>query len=236
MKKGRSNPGGTENTDLYGPEANRPFDQWRWRRWLHALALEGTNGSISLWKLDGNLNEVAFHVYGSYPDYDPIAITAAANSYTYVLWRNTDNSISLWGVDPALNFAFYKSYGPYPGFIAETLSTDTNGNSTLRLIWRNTNGQADVWFLDAALNYIRSKVYVNSLGITQGRQSWLMLAKRCNEIPRGFCGEDDRMLLDSILTDFLQGMRDRALIGVMLFPLREFRLSLGSQLTSSNGF
>ena len=48
--------------------------------------------------------------------------------------------------------------------------------------------------------------------------------------------EDDRMLLDSILTDFLQGMRDRALIGVMLFPLREFRLSWGSQLTSSNGF
>jgi hypothetical protein len=135
------------------------------------LLWRGTDGSISLWKLDGNLNEVAFHVYGSSPDYDPIAITAAANSYTYVLWRNTDNSISLWGVDPALNFAFYKAYGPYPGFIAETLSADTNGNSTLRLVWRNTNGQADVWFLDAALNYIRSKVYVNSFGYNPGPAS-----------------------------------------------------------------
>jgi DDE domain len=34
----------------------------------------GYERSISLWKLDGNLNEVAFHVHGSYPDYDPIAI------------------------------------------------------------------------------------------------------------------------------------------------------------------
>jgi hypothetical protein len=65
------------------------------------LLWRGTNGSISLWKLDGNLNEMGVHVYGPFPDYDPIAITAAANSYTYVLWRNTDNSISLWGVYPA---------------------------------------------------------------------------------------------------------------------------------------
>jgi hypothetical protein len=119
-------------------------------------------------ELDGNLNEVASHVYGSTPDYDPIAITAAANSYTYVLWRKTDNSISLWGVDPTLNVAFHKEYGPYAGYIAETLSADTNGNSTLRLVWRNTNGQADVWFLDAALNYIMSKVYVNSVGFNHG--------------------------------------------------------------------
>jgi hypothetical protein len=135
------------------------------------LLWRGTNGSISLWKLDGNLNEMGVHVYGPFPDYDPIAITAAANSYTYVLWRNTDNSISLWGVYPALNLAFYKAYGPYPCFIAETLSADTNGNSTLRLVWRNTNGQADVWFLDNNLNYIRSQVYTNSFGFNPGPAS-----------------------------------------------------------------
>jgi hypothetical protein len=60
------------------------------------LLWRGTDGSISLWKLDGNLKEVSFHAYGPYPDYEPIAITAAADSYTYGLWRKTDNSISLW--------------------------------------------------------------------------------------------------------------------------------------------
>jgi site-specific recombinase XerD len=37
--------------------------------------------------------------------------------------------------------------------------------------------------------------------------------------------EDARTLLDSISLDSLQGLRDRAVIGVMLFLLRGFRLS-----------
>jgi hypothetical protein len=132
------------------------------------LLWRATDGSISLWELDGNLNFIRFHAYGPYYGYEPVAITTAANSFTYVLWRFTDNSITLWGVDPVLNFSFFHTYGPYTGWTAETLSADTNGNSTLRLIWRNTAGQVSIWFLDPGLNFVRNAVYGPYFGYLPG--------------------------------------------------------------------
>jgi hypothetical protein len=132
------------------------------------LLWRGTDGSISLWKLDGNLNFLGNHNYGPYYGWEPIAITSAANSWTYVLWRYTDNSVSLWAVDPNLNFGFNRNYGPYTGWIAETFSADTNGNSTLRLIWRNTAGQVSVWFLNPDLSLVRSANYGPYFGWNPG--------------------------------------------------------------------
>jgi len=43
--------------------------------------------------------------------------------------------------------------------------------------------------------------------------------------------EDTRKLLDSIPTDSLQGLRDRALIGVMLFSFARISAVLGMQIS-----
>jgi hypothetical protein len=124
------------------------------------LMWRGTDYSISLWKLDANLNLVTSHVYGPYPGYIPIAITTDSFSYTYVLWRYTDGSISLWLVDPNLNFVNSHIYGPYTGYIAKGLSVDTSGSkSNFRVIWRYTNGSVSVWNVDGNLNFVASHVY-----------------------------------------------------------------------------
>jgi hypothetical protein len=132
------------------------------------LLWRGTDGSISLWKLDGNLNFLGNHIYGPYYGWEPVAITTAANSWTYVLWRYTNNSIALWAVDPNLNFGFARYYGPYTGWVAETLSADTNGNSTLRLIWRDTAGRVSVWFLNPDLTFVRNAIYGPYFGWNPG--------------------------------------------------------------------
>jgi hypothetical protein len=119
----------------------------------------GTDGSITLWKLDPVLNFVNNHAYGPYAGWSPIAITTAANNNTYVLCRYTDNSIAVWEVDPNLNYITQKNYGPYRGWIAKGLSVDTNGGSLCRVIWRKTTGEISVWTLDPNLNSIGSHVY-----------------------------------------------------------------------------
>lgn len=117
----------------------------------------GTDGSISLWKLDGNLNYVTSHAYGPYIGWTPLAITTGPDSYTRVLWRATDGTVSLWLVDPNLNYISGKTYGPFYGWLAESISIDQADR--LRLIWRETNGEVSVWMLDPNLNYLTSAAY-----------------------------------------------------------------------------
>ncbi len=117
----------------------------------------GTDGSISLWKLDGNLANPAYHAYGPYIGWTPLAITTGLDNYTRVLWRGTDGTVSLWLVDPNLNFVSYKQYGPYYGWLAESISIDEYDR--LRLLWRETNGEVSVWMLDANNNYLTNAVY-----------------------------------------------------------------------------
>jgi len=119
------------------------------------LLWRGTDGQISLLRLDPSLGLVDSHAYGPYAGWSPIAVTTARNNNTYVLWRNTDGSISLWLVDPNLNFVTFHAYGPYPSWIAKGLSVDTNGNTNnFRVIWRNTDGSVSVWMVDADLNFV----------------------------------------------------------------------------------
>jgi hypothetical protein len=84
----------------------------------------GTDGSISLWKLDPSLNFGGSHSYGPYPGWSSVALTTTANSNSYVLWRNTDGTATIWVVDPNLNFITSHNYGPYEGWIAMELGID----------------------------------------------------------------------------------------------------------------
>jgi hypothetical protein len=126
-----------------------------------------TDGSISLWKLDGNLTLATSHAYGPYPGWVPIAITVAENDNTYVLWRYTDGSISLWEVDSNLNLVTSHVYGPYTGWIAQGISSGGPG-SLLRVIWRYTTGTISIWRVDPSLNLIGSQVYGPYFGYDPG--------------------------------------------------------------------
>ena len=84
----------------------------------------GTDSRISLWRVDGNLNNSFGIQYGPYDGWVPVALTVLCNNYTYVMWKYTDGSISLWKVDPNLNYVTSRVYGPYAGWIPESLSPD----------------------------------------------------------------------------------------------------------------
>ena len=82
----------------------------------------GTDGSVSLYKLDANLNFVAEKAFEPHPGWKPLAITAADNNNTYILWANTDGRASLWKVDGHLNWISAHEFGPFAGFTAQSLS------------------------------------------------------------------------------------------------------------------
>jgi hypothetical protein len=116
---------------------------------------KGWNSSILLLRVDKNLNEGILQpvVYGPYDGWAPIAMTVAANNYSYILWRRTGGLVSLWKVDPGLNFITASTYGPYFGWSPESLGVDTDGASYLRLIWQYLDGTVDIWCVDPNLNY-----------------------------------------------------------------------------------
>jgi hypothetical protein len=132
------------------------------------LLWRGTDSRISLWKLDPVLNFDSFHEYGPYDGWLPIAITTARNNNTYILWRHTDGTAQVWLVDANLNFVTNAIYGAYSGWTAESLSADTNGNSTLRLIWRHTNGSVSIWFLLPNLGGNGAHIYGPYFGFDPG--------------------------------------------------------------------
>lgn len=125
-----------------------------------------TDGSISLWRVDANLLNPIYHVYGPYNGWTPLAITTGLDNYTRVLWRATDGSVSLWLVDPNLNYVNSVVYGPYYGWIAESLSIDQYDR--LRLIWRETSGEISIWILNSTLGYVTSETYGPYFGYDPG--------------------------------------------------------------------
>jgi hypothetical protein len=126
----------------------------------------GTDGSMSIWKLNATLDQVATSQYGPFSGYEPIAITVGTNNFTYVLWRNTSGSISLWGMDSNLNLVVNQQYGPYAGWTAQGLSSSKDA---LRVIWRHTLGQVSVWDVDpTTLNLLNSKGYGPNFGWDPG--------------------------------------------------------------------
>jgi hypothetical protein len=113
----------------------------------------GTDGSISLWKLDPVLNYVGSHPYGPYPGYSPVALTMLGNN-AYVLWRYTDGTATIWLVDTNLNLVGSVNFGPERGWEPEGLGVDPYGN--LRLVWKTPANQINVWVINPALTVIGS--------------------------------------------------------------------------------
>jgi len=126
----------------------------------------GTNSEISLWRVDGNLNNPISQTYGPYDGWTPVALTVLCNNYTYVLWKYTDGSISLWKVDPNLNYVTSHIYGPYNGWIPESLSPDQAVPGNMRVLWRETLGYVSIWDVDSNLNLLFSRVYGPYFGWT----------------------------------------------------------------------
>lgn len=124
------------------------------------VMLKGWASSILLLRVDKNLNQSALLQpvgYGPYDGWIPIAMTVAANNYSYVLWRRTGGQITLWKLDGGFNLISHAEYGPYYAWLAESLGIDTDGASYLRLIWRNVDGNVDIWCVDPNLNYCGDK-------------------------------------------------------------------------------
>lgn len=117
----------------------------------------GTDGSISLWRVDGNLLNPISHTYGPYAGWTPVAITTGFDNYTRVLWRGTDGSADLWLVDPNLNLVTSVDYGAYYGWLPESISIDAADRT--RLLWRHTNGSVSIWMVNPTLAGITSQVY-----------------------------------------------------------------------------
>jgi len=132
------------------------------------LLWRATNGSISLYKIDTNLNVVSNRSYGSYEGWLAVAITVTANNNTYVLWRNTNGAILLWLLDVNLNFVNSIGSGPFPGWIGEHLSADTGGTSNVRLTWRHSGGEYAVWLVLPNLSVASSVGYGPFFGYLPG--------------------------------------------------------------------
>ena len=108
------------------------------------LLWTGTNASISLWKLDSNLNVLSKTAYGPYAGWYPAGITTACNNNTYVLWLGlTANALDFNGaaliqqLDANLKFVRQRAY-TQTGMFPDSLSADPS-NNTLRLIWHGGN-------------------------------------------------------------------------------------------------
>jgi hypothetical protein len=110
----------------------------------------GTDGKISVWKLDGSLNGIGAREYGPLPGWTPVAMTVGANNNSYILWRHSSGWTSIWRLDADLNqLGAPRVEQPYDGWSAETLSTGPG--SQLRIIWRHSTGKVSVWALDASM-------------------------------------------------------------------------------------
>jgi hypothetical protein len=103
----------------------------------------GTDGSISVWKLDPALNVVGTHNYGPYPGWSPASITTNGNDNTYVLWRYTDGTANIWELDANLNYVTSRTFGPIAGWTPEWLGIDYYGY--IRLLWTSTASAVSAW-------------------------------------------------------------------------------------------
>jgi hypothetical protein len=113
----------------------------------------GTDGSISLWKLDGSWNAAGSHNYGPYAGWSPLTLTVVGNN-TYVLWTYTDGTATIWELDANLNFITSRVFGPAAPWSAYGLGVANPGN--LFLVWKTPENQVTAWVIDSALNVLRS--------------------------------------------------------------------------------
>jgi hypothetical protein len=127
-----------------------------------------TNGSVSVWKVDANLNYVDSHIYGPYDGWTPLGLAVSSNNRTYLLWRNTNGEAAVWWLDQNLNFGNSVTSDPYYGWIPETLSVSPASPYDLRVIWKNTNGSVSMWVFNSDLTYLNARAYGPYFGYDPG--------------------------------------------------------------------
>jgi hypothetical protein len=111
----------------------------------------GTDNRISLWRMDGALNQVDYKEYGPYDSWIPWALTTnTSTNLSFLLWRNTSGQISIWRLDNNLNFVNDCPTGPFPGWLAETITAENNFTNRIRIAWKHTSGRLSVWIFDTA--------------------------------------------------------------------------------------
>jgi hypothetical protein len=111
----------------------------------------GTDGSISIWKLDSSLNLITSQNYGPYNGWDQISATIIGNNY-YILWKNTDGAASIWLVNANLAVVSTATYGPVADWLPEGLGVDGLGN--LRLFWDTSGDQISAWVINEGLEVV----------------------------------------------------------------------------------
>ena len=107
----------------------------------------GTDGSISLWKVDSGANALGSHTYGPYAGWSPLTLTVLGNN-TYVLWTYTDGTAKIWALDANLNFITGRNFGPAAPWSAYGLGVSSSGN--LFLLWKTPENQVTAWLINAA--------------------------------------------------------------------------------------
>ncbi len=133
-----------------------------------SLLWKGTDGSISLWRLDPTVSFLtASATYGPYGGWTPVALTTDIASYTHVLWRYSDGTVAFWSLDPSLNFASSQRFGPFFGWVAETLSADPSTGGT-RIIWKRTDGAVAVWVVNPNGSLAYDGIYGPYFGYNPG--------------------------------------------------------------------
>lgn len=80
-----------------------------------------TNGAISLWLVNSNLDYVTSRAYGPYDGWIAESVSVetigGVNKDRFrVIWRNTNGEVSIWIVDANLNLVNSRGYGPYFGY------------------------------------------------------------------------------------------------------------------------
>ena len=128
------------------------------------LFWRGTDGSVSLWKLDSNFNYLASVVYGPYNGYSPkFLITVGSASNSHLMWTYTHASASIRILDANFKFLTNANFGPVAGWYSEGLGGDGKGD--IRLVWRTPANQLSAWVLNANLQVIGSSpVYGSYFG------------------------------------------------------------------------
>ena len=132
------------------------------------LLWRATNGSVSVWKVDSNLNYTDSHIYGPYDGWTPLSLAVSSNNRTYLLWRNTSGQAAVWWLDQNLGFGNSVNTDPYYGWIPETLSVSTASPYDVRVVWKNPNGSVSVWALNADLTYLNSRAFGPYFGYDPG--------------------------------------------------------------------
>jgi hypothetical protein len=131
----------------------------------------GTDGRVSVWKVDANLQYSDSKVHGPFDGWTPLSLAVSSNNRTYLLWRNTNGSASIWWLDQNLGYGYSVSTDAYPGWLPETLSVSTASPYDIRVIWKNTNGSLSIWTFNADLVYQNAQGYPAYFGYDPGPAS-----------------------------------------------------------------